>query len=94
MSVGLTRVHKHTQTFTHTHIQYVCCGTRAKLTVFQWNDLACFADLTSPPLHPLLSVLILPQGDKEQLVSGAVTSFNPENTEPDRTDYGKGKKVI
>lgn len=47
-------------------------GTRTELIVFQWSDLARFAD---PPLHPLPSVLVLPQGDKEQLVPGAVTYY-------------------
>lgn len=45
----------------------------------------------SLPFHPLPSVLVLPEGDKEQLVSGAVTYFSPEKTEPDRTG-GKQRK--
>lgn len=75
----------HTHTYRPTDI-CVGVGTHIELTVFQWNDLACFASLTNPPLHPLLSVLVLPEGDKAQLVSGAVTYFNPEKTEPDKTD--------
>lgn len=65
---------------------YVGPGIHTELTVFQWNDLACFADLTNPSPHPLPSVLVLPVGDKERLVSGPVTYFNPEKTELDRTD--------
>lgn len=60
--------------------------TRMRLIVFEWNDLTCFADLANSPLHPLSSVPVLPEGDRELLVSGTVTYFSMEKTESDRTD--------
>lgn len=45
------------------------------------------------PSFPSPLVVVLPEGDKEQLVSSAVTYFNPGKTEPERTDQRNVKGI-
>lgn len=69
---GFTRVNTHTHTAAGS-------GIRMGLIVFQWNDLALQTSLTVLFIFFLL-FLSRWKGDKELLVPGDVTYFNPVKT--------------
>lgn len=86
-------LNKSLHTYTHTCTRSVS-GTHTELTVFQWNDLACFAELTNPPLRPLPSVLVLPEGGQRAACFWCCDLLQPREGRTRQNWLGEGGKIV